>query len=161
MKSYVVALLIALVSSSYAHAKDDVEGNATTRVKWRGDLTWLSLSGTCSSWNPTLEHMIARFRPSGLGTNGSYSNLTLFYQTYALGFRVSGRFGTAFRTVDAQDIGSGMGYWNPAVRFTSQVPAVLTTATDQLVINGQIRGFDYTPTCTATFRATLQRDYQD
>lgn len=161
MKKRLIGACFAIVFAAPAHAESDVEGNATTRVKWQGGITWLSRVGTCSSWNPVNEHAIARFRPSDLGTNGSYSNLTVFYSTYALGFRVLGRFTSAYKTVDAQDIGSGMGTWQPKVRFVTQVPATLTATTKQLVVTGQIQGFDYTPTCTVNFSMVLQRDYRD
>jgi hypothetical protein len=136
------------------------ENNATTRIKWTGDITFTAKTAACL-WNPVLSHAIVRFRPSGLGTNGTNSNLTIFYQTYAMGFRVAGRFDTTLKVVDAADIGGGFGNWNPQVRFISQTPATLETFTTQVTIKGQIVGFDYTPACTVDFTMTALRDYED
>jgi hypothetical protein len=131
----------------------------SSRVLWKGGITWTGKSAGCvNAWTFLNEHAIARFRPSGLGTNGTNSTFSIFYSSYAAGYRVPGRFDNTLKQGEALDVGGGMGTWPVRVRFTSQVPAVISASTPQITINGQIVGFDYTPGCTATFRMALLRD---
>ena len=45
------------------------------------------ISGSCPDYNPTGDRFHVRFRPSGLGTNGSSSALSLFRLDSASNFR--------------------------------------------------------------------------
>lgn len=160
MKTIFAALLTMATVSSAAYAQEPVERNATTLVKWRGNMTFTSRGAGCSpsSWNPVTDHAIIRFMPSGLGTNGTRSYLTIFYPQYAMGFGLLGRFTSAYKQVDAMDIGGGISSYRPRVRFATQVPAVLTASTQQLTITGQISGFYYEPNCVINFTAAMLRD---
>jgi len=116
-------------------------------------------SGTCPDYDPTGDRFHVRFRPSGLGTNGSNSGLSLFQLEGAINFRVSGRFNTTAKLATTTYIYS-FGDVNPnavTVKFTSQVPTTLDTTTQYINAAGVITGYDYMPLCTVTFTMSVTK----
>ena len=141
---YIAAASLALMLSP-AHA-----------VQWIGGASIVAQAGTCPFGNAVGDRFFVRFRPSGLG-NDANSNLNFFDDSFAQGHRLNnGRFTTTFKRVTATSIGGGSGSnTDTFVRFTSQNPATLTATTPFINIVGQIRGYDFQPNCTVTFRAAV------
>ena len=151
------SVLFALGSAAFAGAPDGP--SAPGQYRWAGDLTFTYKTAACT-WNMVGDHLVTRFRPSGLGTNGQNSNLAMFYEDYALGYRVVGPFTPAWKQAQGQDIGYGFGVFPAAtyVRFLTQSPAVITAATNVITATGSIYNFDWTVGCTVNFSIVVQPD---
>jgi hypothetical protein len=85
----------------------------------------------------------ARFRPAGIGDNPVHSDLNIFNFGGSHGFRLlNDSFGTAWKLVNSTRI-IGSSQFNEVdtyVRFTTQIPAVITTTTNFVNITGEIYG---------------------
>jgi hypothetical protein len=150
------AAALALVGSANA-----------AQVNFQGEFIITAKSATGCPSDPVGEHFVARFRPQIAGNpDNQGTNLTIFGQRYAQGYRVNtGGFpvgGTAaFRAVDqSMSLGGGFGPFQPtpAIRFLSQAatPAGAVTANTQFInIVGQLRNYDGMAGCTITFRMPL------
>ncbi|MCB1397573.1 MAG: hypothetical protein H6898_15650 [Rhodobacter sp.] len=128
-------------------------------VEWRGFAYLSDFSQNCGGWAGTAQ-VNARFRPSGIGSNGDSSRLSFFDRFYAMNFFLgSGRFTRSFQQVDAGGLGSGIYHWpvETRVRVTRQTPnnTALRATTPQVLLVGQVRGMEDYPDCTFSFRATL------
>ncbi len=129
-------------------------------VEWRGIAYVTNFTSACSErgWSGNPQFNI-RFRPSGLGENGTWSGLSFFNPWYAFGFyQPTGRFDRTWRAVDAGATGNTNYTWeNVRIRILTQSPnnTALRATTPQVRMIGEIRGFETMPDCTASFEATM------
>ena len=153
---FATTMIFGMSSAVYAGGADSP---SAVQYRWLGDLTYTYQTASCID-RVVGDHLIARFRPSGLGANGPNSHISMFYSNYAQGFRVVGPFTPAWKQAQGQDIGAGFGTYPPAtyVRFLTQSPAVIAPNTNIITATGSIFNFDYTVNCTVNFSVVLQPD---
>lgn len=121
--------------------------------RFEGALFIIGKSGTCD-YDPTGSRFHIRFRPSGLGTNGSTSGLSLFELSGALNYEVVGRFAANPKIAQAQSIfdHGNVSSVLTKVAFLTQNPSTLTVTTEAVAATGSILGFDEMAGCTIQFR---------
>jgi len=153
-----ITLAMVLISSSAAQAQ---------RIEFIGALSIYAqqAGSTCNDYNPIGNRYVIRFRPAGLGENGTDSNLNLFDLDHATGLRLdNATFDTNWRQVTETVVGGRSGTNNQNatyVRFTSQIPSPITSSTFQLQIVGEIYNFDFQPGCWVQFLASGVRRFED
>ena len=132
-------------------------GNAeAARHRFWGGLVVTAASAICAG--EVNQKFAVRFRPAGLG-DGTSSTITLFRHDSARHFQVNGLFNSTLKTATSTDV---FDYVSPAdipasIKFSAQSPASITTTTLNIVVTGQIQGWDSLPTCTLTFRMVLTK----
>jgi hypothetical protein len=128
-------------------------------AQWQGEFTIVSQSGICDRSVPG-DFARVRFRPGIGGDTGIDSSISLFFsrQTMNLTLREA-LFGRRFKLVETMYIGDhAIPIDNPVkVRFSSQAPNTITTETDFINIEGEIKGHDFQPDCTVVFKMALFR----
>ncbi len=147
--------LIAVVSLSFVLGTQAAEA---AQVRWHGEASITGKSGTCPDYDPTGNFMRARFRPGLGGDNGTNSEFSFFFDSFAQSFGLNNHlFDATFRTVDTMQIGDGFGPVDNVVKvkFVTQAPATLTFATNYITVTGEISGYDFMPLCTAKFTMKL------
>ena len=127
---------------------------ANAESLWLGTNVFNSTTGCTAGWNPVGSVFNSKFRPAGVGTNGSNSHFAVFDKAWATGFFLpNSSFNTTFRSVGATVIGSGSGtYSNAQVKFVSQAPATILNTSRFINISGQIKNFDFNVGCTVNSR---------
>ena len=143
--SCMLSILAAASSAEAAH-----------RHRFWGAMVVTSATAICAG--EVDQKFAVRFRPSGLG-DGTSSTITLFRHDSARHFEVNGLFSSAFQAVTATDVFDYVSTPSNvvSVRFLSQSPTNITTTTTNIVMRGQIRGWDENPTCTLTFGLVLTK----
>lgn len=139
-----------------------IAGMPAVATEWRGG-GFVNEFRNCEAggWPPNMVETIrARYRPSGLPSNGETSRLTLLFNNGSDAYRTrSGRFSGTFTEVD------GMGVWStgytfdphPSVRIVQHQPANITANTGRIRIVGIIRNFNGARGCQVRFDVTLTR----
>lgn len=145
-KSLAAALLLATVSAAPALAQT---------VEWRGVAVLTAVTGCGTDYQVT-NAIPFRYRPSGIGSNGTKSKFAVHQTFFAQSFVVNGRFPTTLTTVSSGALGAGWGAFTTAAKFrmTSITPANYTATTPSLAFVGEIQNFEDTAGCNVKFRAS-------
>lgn len=128
---------------------------AAANVEWRGAAVLTAVTG-CGTDYAVGNSIPIRYRPSGLGTNGTGSKFAFHQTFYAQAFMVSGRFPATLTTVNAGGTGAGWGAFAVAAKFkmTSITPSAYTATTPSLAFVGEIQNFEDVAGCNVSFRAS-------
>jgi hypothetical protein len=141
--------------AALALAASTVSATAAT-VEWRGIAILTTVSTQCGSDYEVGNAIPIRYRPSGLGTNGTKSRLAFHQTFYSQSYNTtSGRFATgAVATVDAGSLGAGYGSFTNVAKVKLVVtPQWPTTTTATLAFTGDIQNFVDLAGCNVSFRA--------
>ena len=153
MKRTFVSVLAAMIAGMVGWAPAEA-----AQVNFIGTLTIVGQSGTCD-YNRVGERFSANYRPANLGDNNSDTNLTLFSERFALGFRKdNGLFTTSFQTVEWVSLGGGFGSDDGItvqLRIITQSPAVLAANTAFVILNGSILNYDFDVGCAIVFQSAF------
>ena len=153
MKRTFVSVLAAVIAGmvGWAPAK-------AAQVNFIGTLTIVGQSGVCD-YNRVGDRFSAQYRPANLGDNNSDTNLTLFSDRFALGFRKdNGLFTTSFQTVEWITLGGGFGFdenITVQLRIITQSPTVLQANTAFVILNGSILNYDFDVGCAIVFQSAF------
>jgi hypothetical protein len=138
---------------------------SAAKVNWEGALqvTAISPSATCIAGDiPFADHYLVAYSPKGLGTNSATDSfLGTFRQRSATSYRVVGlpTTGVSYTGTQVGGRGTSSSWIGQFISFSS-TPAVVTTATQVVVINARISNFQGVTGCTATVQGAfvLRRD---
>ncbi|MCA2013124.1 hypothetical protein LCM17_16635 [Cereibacter sphaeroides] len=131
------------------------------RVEFYGFGYVYNFNATCMEygWSGRPEFNV-RFRPGGVGDNGSQTNLS-FYRNFG-SFAVQlaeGNFDREWRTVSGTSSGGSFYMWpeDSAVRVQTQSPRFgrIRAGTNQVRMVGRIHNYDGIQDCDASFEATM------
>lgn len=126
-------------------------------VEWRGAAVLTAVSG-CGTDYAVGNSIPIRYRPSGLGTNGTGSKFAFHQTFYAQAFMISGRFPATLTTVSAGGTGAGSGSFATVAKFkmTSVTPSTptLNATTPSVALVGEIQNFGDLSGCNVSFRAS-------
>ena len=130
-------------------------------VDWRGIVDTYGYSEDCAAVGlpaDMRERFTARLVPSGLGSNGDMTTLSIFGAGFAVGFRINGRFSDTLRTVEAGGLGRFVYVWPHEVQIlvSSQTPrnGRWNATTPYVFMVGEIRGY-IAEGCNALFEGTF------
>ena len=123
-----------------------------------GKAIFTASSGTCE-WNPIVARPKVRFAPAKVNDNGDDTRLSFFYDWGGLGMTLSGgSFTSTFQAVTAYDVWAGAGDAGVVkIKVSKQTPAKILATTDNVVLQGQIRGGVAGTDCTLAFQMSLVR----
>jgi hypothetical protein len=139
-----------------------VKGADAQTVEWRGIIYLSNFTTACvqDGWAGNIQGTV-RYRPSGLGSNGTSTRLSLFLNFYAINFtQESGRFVSNWRNVRSTVLASiGRPVDNSRVRVTTHIPnnANISGNSPQVRLVGDFRNFDGIPGCDVSFEASMLR----
>ncbi len=145
-KTFAAVAVLLLASAAPALAQT---------VEWRGAVVLTAVAGCGNVYQVTNAFPI-RYRPSGIGTNGTKSKFAVHTLFFAQSFVANGRFRNTLTAVSAGALGAGWGaFATPAkFRMTSITPANHTASTASLAFVGEIQNFGDTAGCNVKFRAS-------
>jgi hypothetical protein len=105
--------------------------------------------------------LLVRFTPANIAGNGPSTQLNLFAQSNAQGYRIDGQIINTFTVGTLAFVTSGSGISsNPIqIRRLRQTPAPITAATENIIMQVQIKGFDFDTDCIATLNLVLTEDF--
>ena len=131
---------------------------ASAEAYFVGKVIFTTSTGTCE-WNPVGSRRSARFAPAGVSNNGSDTRLSLFDDWNAIGMTLTnGSFASTFKAVTAYEVWAGAGDAGVVkVRVSNQKPASIAATTDNVELQGQIKGGIAGPDCVLTYRMNLVR----
>ena len=129
--------------------------------EWRGIVDTYGYTEDCAAVGLAAdmrERWTARLVPSGLGSNGDMTSLSIFGAGYAVAFRINGRFSTSPRTAEVGQLGRFVSVWphETQILVSSQTPrnARWTATTSYIFMVGEIRGY-LAEGCNASFEGTV------
>lgn len=126
-------------------------------IEWRGVAIILSTTTACANDYAVGNSIPMRYRPSGIGSNGSNSKFAFHQTFYAQSFVTSsGRFATSTAAVvNAGSLGAGWGgFTNTAKMRLTVTPSNHSATTASLAFAGQIQNFGDISGCTISFRSS-------
>ncbi len=144
-----ITLAAALLTVSASAAFADT-------VEWRGAAMLTLVGSSCSASYSVGDAIPVRFRPSGLGTNGTKSVIAFHQTWYAQSFATDGRFSTSLADVRGGHVGAGWGAFDNTARLKLSVsPSTFTASNTNLTMTGSVSNFADITGCTAYFRAAV------
>lgn len=141
------------------------------QVRFFGSFMFIahSTDASCPDYNPEGDRGVARFRPQVTGSdNGTGARFGIFFQDGGYAWQLpSGNFNvgaeSAFRPTRFASVFDGVGFLDTTdtpvarVRFLSQSPASITTATQTVTIVAELQNFDFQTGCTPKIRLMMHR----
>ena len=133
---------------------------ASAETEFNGALCFTSANAACvaQGWNAG-GCFSTRYAPRNVGTNGPDTELSLFSDDFAVGFKLgSGNpvAATPF-TVSMAKVARGGSTHPVGFRLTSQTPSAPNTATPTISMNGVFTNWDQITGCTMGFRSAATR----
>jgi len=133
------------------------------KVEFRGGVYLSEFSADCADngWPAGgYQYANVRYRPPKQGDNGPTTRLAFHFEFWSTSFVLQkGALGKKFKKVVAGATGSSTYQYpnNPRIKVTSMTPSKVTASTTEVAIAGEIQGFDETPGCNVSFRASMTR----
>ncbi len=145
-KLLLAAVLSAATFTGVSQAQAEI-------VQFMGRLIVTGIAGTCPN-DPTGQRLTARWKPAGIGDNGDLSNFATFRVTQAVAYRRTGPFDGTLRNVQSMTVTGDFGPLDyvAKISFNTISPATIDATTKFVNVTGKIKGFDFMPDCTASFR---------
>ena len=145
------ALLVILLLSASA-------GSAAAKATaWRGEYCIATQTSACAaSGFATGNCYDMVFTPPNVGANGPSTEFHYTTNSFAENYHLAtgSLIGTTAKTVNGTGIWrTGVNSFTATMNFTKQTPALPTTTTAFINIEGNINNFDGTPGCNVSFRA--------
>ena len=128
------------------------------KVEWRGAAMLVTATTACGTEYMVGQAIPIRYRPSGLGDNGTKSSIAFHQNFYGQAFPVDGRFTTnTLTSVAAGQVGANWGaFTNQAkVNIFGISPASYNETTVTLSIFGLIQNFGDVSGCNVSFRSAV------
>lgn len=130
-------------------------------VEFRGG-GYVSFSSQCEveGWIGTT-YVNSRYRHPNVGSNGPTTNFSMYFPLfYATNYVLPrGNLTAAFKPVRGGGLGNTT--WvqtgKQRMRVTLRSPSTITTSTEAVRLQGQIRGFDNMPNCLVDFDVSMTR----
>jgi len=112
-----------------------------------------------AGWPPGSFYMNMLYRPANVGSNGSLSRLSFFFQHFAMNYSVQGDLTKTFKPVTGGGLRSSQYGYPKFVKMkkTGMTPRNVTAASQWVVLSGEIKGLDGVRGCQTGFRGTLPR----
>jgi hypothetical protein len=150
MREIVLITAALFASAQAAHA---------TEYKWIGTTVVTATTGCSGGWDPKGVVLNTLFRLPVVGsTNGPDSDFNIFDKTWATGFHLAGgKITSTFKLVDAAVVGSDTDTYQASIKFASQAPATIATATPFVTISGNVNDFDFRTGCNIAFKSSLTK----
>lgn len=162
VRKFVRGSMFALASGLAVLMATAATGNAQ-KVEFRGGAYLSDFSEACADLDWPVDgyqYANVRYRPPKLGDNGPSTRLAFHFNFWSTSFALEkGKLGKKFKKVIAGGTGSSTYPYpfNPRLRITSLSPGKITESTTEVVIAGQIRGFDEADDCDVSFRASMTK----
>jgi hypothetical protein len=148
---------VAVLVSGGATLSPAAEAGPTFSA-WLGAGAFTALTSQCApAWTLPQRLVAVVYRPD-LPNNGPETGLTLStgpYNHYNITLASGTLNGATFKTVTATHMGGLVQQYTAQAKITSHSPATITTATENVILVGQISNFDDIPGCVASFDVAL------